>query len=649
MWLPHRRRRLVQQKVDTVLSSRRLPRTSGLVIKVARCDMISAIRSAVNTAILRNHLWDVMVKDYVRRSSRFVVGKTPTFADQQNCSSRARDFDWALLRDPCDEDLAAAISGAAAAVRVEANWDIAVPPTISGDKASLGRALRRWVSAVGLDSDYALMSRQATVDLCASASWKAIHRHSQMVTSRHPCTSQLVRPRGHILCPDDKVRQFKWLVPMSVYFLMMMWFVMVSSNWTSTCLEASEANAWCAAVLVKFVPAALHKQFGIRPGQWFLPYCYCSIKAKCFGQGLHRVRTCQVENHSCVSRIVSFASWPCRRAWRWVGRAITFLVRGVLMTDETSSLRDARPLMDEKISRLLPPRRPGYCDRCNGPCLGMQGLVADAGQFFEAVSVEEACRSLDQILARAREDGIRSLTVVDDKHVFVGGCIFRSLKTCRVFALVELYWLFAASCCMKFAQTGTKVWTYTGLLIGGMLSKVATSCVLGLQEHNWCTDSSLRAAASYHWPDRMWSHMVARSRYCDDVLWISRSLCTTCLQAAIAVVYTVPFDTQFPTADHKLTWLDFCISLQPLTWAPRPPGHVDKRYVFAVLAGRVARLRQMQLGALETVEALICLFSDFTQAGWSKRMLRKSVYRVATRCPHPHSRLIVLVFHAWFR
>ena len=38
--------------------------------------------------------------------------------------------------------------------------------------------------------------------------------------------------------------------------------------------------------------------------------------------------------------------------------------------------------------------------------------------------------------------------------------------------------------------------------------------------------------------------MVASSRFVYDVLWLNKSTCAGCLQAAIPFVYTVPFEIQ---------------------------------------------------------------------------------------------------------
>ena len=151
----------------------------------------------------------------------------------------------------------------------------------------------------------------------------------------------------------DKQKQFKWKVPLATYFLMMAWFVSASA--TTADISVNDANSWCVALLTVFIPVSLHRQFGVRRQNWLLPYCYASIKAKCFQAGR---RVCNQSGHPCMRRIVSYCKWPCR-AWRRAGRALAFLVKSTLCSNEIWSLKEAREHMNRKVARLLPPRNPG--------------------------------------------------------------------------------------------------------------------------------------------------------------------------------------------------------------------------------------------------------------------------------------------------
>ena len=116
-------------------------------------------------------------------------------------------------------------------------------------------------------------------------------------------------------------------------------------------------------------------------------------------------------------------------------------------------------------------------------------------------------------------------------------------------------------------------------------------------------------------------------------------------------VYSVPIEVEGPV-QGALSWLDFRIELQLLRGTPKrkefvalPPWAVQKQYAFGILLGRVARWSEMGLGPAETSEALLALFFDFYKHGWSKKALRKAVYRVAQRCSTRDKSLMIRTFH----
>ena len=651
-WLPYRKKLLAQQKLDMEFRRRGLPGTRGLAVKVPRSTLVRAVRRAVRKLINSRVDWDDRLKGWAHAQIRVVTGRAPRFCDAQNCSRLARRFDWSVVggADPLTFDMAQVSSKAK---RFEHNWLLAARPTKASDVAAVRKAVSSvrclWSQAC---HRHAAIST-ATQTLLQSPDWLQERTHFQRSHAPYALLRDSLQfPRGHVVCPDDKVRQFRWVMPYTAYFLLIAWFVSVSQTWTTSSMSTDEANSWCRAMLLALVPPLLHARMGITRRGWFLPYMYGTVKAKCFGSGPDAGKhVCNKPGHSCLRRIVSYATWKARRSWRAAGRALSFIAQSVLLTDEVPSLKQARPFMGEGLERLQPCREVHVCDRCHGPCEGLQGIVADAGQFFEAVQVPDACEAADRVLNLAELDGHSSVTVAGKKHVFFGGSIYRSMQQCLVFSLEELYWLFTAACNMRFAHTGTQVWTFSGLPIGGLLSKTATSFVLGWQEHCWRTDRSRRQAAGFGFPDRLWPHLVARARYVDDVLWLSRALCEGCLRDGIRHVYAVPFEVEGPV-QGALSWLDFRIELKPLRWTAKrkefialPPWAVQKQYAFGILLGRVSRWSEMGLGPAETSEALLALFVDFYKHGWSKKALRKAVYRVAQRCSARDKSLMLRTFH----
>ena len=79
-----------------------------------------------------------------------------------------------------------------------------------------------------------------------------------------------------------------------------------------------------------------------------------------------------------------------------------------------------------------------------------------------------------------------------------------------------------------------------------------------------------------------------------------------------------------------------------------PPWSVQRQYAFGILLGRMSRWREMGLEPTEMSEALICLFLDFYKHGWSKKSLRKAVYRAAQRCSNSDKSLIIRIYHLSF-
>ena len=170
-----------------------------------------------------------------------------------------------------------------------------------------------------------------------------------------------------------------------------------------------------------------------------------------------------------------------------------------ICTDKVWALKTARRDIEQKVARMLPPRHAGRCDRCH------KVLVQKSRELLQM----RACSALDEVLKLARNNGHTTVTAVGSRVVFFGGCIFRSLRRCRVFFMEDLFWLFAAACSLRFAYAGTQVWSFLGLPIGGLLSKVAASTVLGWQEHCWNFDQNRRQVAQYWWDDRLWMTVVS--------------------------------------------------------------------------------------------------------------------------------------------
>ena len=383
LWLVGRRLQLAQQKFDDLLHSRRLPSTRGFTITVPQRCFIPAVKSALRLGVASQPSWDKMMRNYVVESTRIAVGKVRTFADKQNCAQQAQVFDWDEVRQCSDSELADAVRTTGAR-RVETNWRVPMPSTREDDLSSVKQCLRVWCGAF-LSPKVAKTCRgHAARQLEATRAWKMHRQRVGALTAEHEhIFSQFSAGKQEVICPDDKMKQYKWIVPKKTYFLMVAFFVCVSSAWCAVDMSVEEAQAWCVALLTAFVPARLRRQFGVVPGRWFLPYCCNSMKPKCFSNGR---RSCEKPGHSCMRRIVSYVKWPARRMWRQAGRALTFILQMTICTDEIWALNTARRGWSRaedgapascQTSRAVWPlswclcRNPGNYCRC-GPVLWMR-------------------------------------------------------------------------------------------------------------------------------------------------------------------------------------------------------------------------------------------------------------------------------------
>ena len=171
-----------------------------------------------------------------------------------------------------------------------------------------------------------------------------------------------------------------------------------------------------------------------------------------------------------------------------------------------------------------------------------------------------------------------------------------------------------------------------------MLSKVATSIVLGEQEVIWQNSPRRRRALGFAATTALWNDEVARGRYVDDLLWVSGVYCVGCLRVAIQTCYAVPFDLcEF---GQRVTWLDLCLHLAPMSWKMKPRLWVlppqwssQPGFVHSFLSGRFARFDECMLSFEAWLHAAIAVLHGFRRAGWSGHLVKDAIFRSTTKRP----------------
>ena len=285
------------------------------------------------------------------------------------------------------------------------------------------------------------------------------------------------------------------------------------------------------------------------------------------------------------------------------------------------------------------------CARCGCPKPTSVGLVADAGQFFEAVTPAQAVAAAHVVMRRCVEaTGKDSVTVKFGRRrvAFIGGSPAAAVAGSCCFAMADLFLAFAACMLTAFCSLGDMVFSLRGLPIGGVLSKIASSCVLGLEEEAWELSPQRRASLGFAATSPCWNQEVARGRYVDDIFWASGVYCHACLCVAVERTYSVKFDVEQQSC--VIQWLDIRFDTLRHTWRMKekawrisPPWALSDRAAVSLLRGRFSRWAEVPLDDGMWCEALISVLIGFRDSGWVCKRARGVAFR-ALPAVHPDRR-----------
>lgn len=288
-----------------------------------------------------------------------------------------------------------------------------------------------------------------------------------------------------------------------------------------------------------------------------VPYVYGTVKSKCF---LDNVKICVKHRHSCMRKIISYHAWPGKRIWKSAHGAFDFIAKHFGVTRDAWSLKDASTQLLEGM-RLLVDDGSCCCCRCGCNFPGVAGLVADAGQCYEMIDAKGALSEAFVLLRRFQTNSASSTVTVKaaKKRVsWFGGRVPPHSGKFRTWDVSQLYRLFSdLSTLLLLGLMFLKFWVSP--LEEGLLSKVATTIVLGAQERRWTENAERRNEHGFN-PGFPWRQAVCHIRYIDDVILLSKCFCHRCLIDLVNTIYSVPFDCT--SENDQLVWLDMIISLK---------------------------------------------------------------------------------------
>lgn len=172
---------------------------------------------------------------------------------------------------------------------------------------------------------------------------------------------------------------------------------------------------------------------------------------------------------------------------------------------------------------------------------------------------------------------------------------------------------------MCVCRVGDACFRLEGLPIGGVLSKIAASIVLGFEEEAWLHNVELPRRMGFTATSPAWGKEVARARYVDDIIWISGVYCQQCLSVALKAMYSVKFD--IASEGPVVNWLDMSLHTQCLQWfmvqkpCVFPPyWGAPRGFLRSFLSGRFHRWYEIPLEDDAWLAALHVLYSLHKQS-----------------------------------
>ncbi|CAE7223393.1 unnamed protein product [Symbiodinium sp. CCMP2592] len=231
--------------------------------------------------------------------------------------------------------------------------------------------------------------------------------------------------------------------------------------------------------------------------------------------------------------------------------------------------------------------------RCQAAKQHFVAIVADAGQFYGEVAPQRALDAGFTVFSAAASVGWKGVAVARTRKFF-------GFMTCELqggrgkfvrLSLSDIFATFSTAVSVSLVSVGHAVAMLSGLPIGGLMSKLASSMVLCQEEENWKTNHMQRQRAGFYSLRQSWRRTVCHVRYVDDVFLGTHSFCKDCLVDLLLHVYQERFDVaedEFP-----LHFLDMVVGSDKRLTPKRkvlqipPPWATGEGYIRPLLLGAI--------------------------------------------------------------
>ena len=609
------RKRTVAQHCATWLRARGLPDARPMVVEVAHKELMPWVRGRLRTAIADAKIGDLQGQDlkvaraWLRSSLRIRLVRPKMWSDSWSAQAVARK---ARLHCPLQ------VPRSGPVVPVKKSWCVEIRQS---PDALLQTTLQKARECLKLKGVKIPAAKNDPNRFGPVNSWK---QHWRDTNDRYEKYTEAFHiPPGCVAVPDDKHKEHAWIVACAFYSLLLGTFALTAASWEASLLSPTEADSWCRTTLLRVLGPRLFETLGFNGPYKILPSCYMTFKSKCWS---YRFRTCQKQQHSCLRKIITYASWPKKFLWKSAHRALDTIIKVHGQTCDTWSLKDATTKLDDGL-RMLKGTGHTECVRRFRSKPPTAGVAADAGQFYEMIDSSVAVQRMASILQEfSRIEGSKLVVVKRTKkrQAWFSPSAWNIPAGAKAWSMQDLFRMFCSAMFMCYTAVGDKVFKLSGLPIGGFHSKIAASAVLGHDEKIWCNNFSLRTGEGFQ--SKVWKDDVLHFRYMDDVLLISSIYCCSCLQHALKCIYSVSFEIE--ASGEHIPWLDcmancreLCVETQSKQVFPPPPWAAGKPFLKSLFLGRFIRWLQMKASEPSWHRALLALCLDLLHAGWKRRQL----------------------------
>ena len=285
-----------------------------------------------------------------------------------------------------------------------------------------------------------------------------------------------------------------------------------------------------------------------------------------------------------MRRVVDCAGTPGAKGNVVIGRAGRAFLDGSGISAEVFNISRVRARLEKAMEGLSAPAT-CWCQRCGCATGSVSIVTLDADQAFEACSASAVLRAWDSV-EHVIEERIGSRVVLakrGKKEItslssdFKSGWWSVSLDVVRQ-AIRAFSWV-------SLVCVAGSVYELKGLPIGGVLSGLCLSVVLGKQEYEWNANRLDQIKAGFDFCSFRVSQCVAVVRYVDDILLISLQYCRQCLvefaKKACSIPVSVASDVTSDLSPSHVAaqWLD--LDLYAVGWKVCvAPKNLNRKWLY---------------------------------------------------------------------